>query len=212
MLALLASAAASAPVTEGARGFLAYLALAVGPILTEELAPLVAGVTIAEGQLGLVRAIVAMSLGGWVATTALYALGRWRGRWVRRRFPRAGGTIKGLLRAVRRRPWRAAFLVRYAFGLRILLPLACGAAHVRPDVYLVASAISSVTWTTLFTLLGVWGGQAALASLERFREYDQYAGGVLAGLAVLAWLMWRRRRRAAAAAAAAAPSVRAPLG
>jgi membrane protein DedA with SNARE-associated domain len=188
---------------EGTRGVWAYLALAVGPIATEELAPILAGIEIGRGELPLVPALVVMAIGGWVATTLIYALGRWRGRWVRRRFPRADRTIKRLLRATRRRPWRAAFLVRWAFGLRILLPLACGAAHVRPDVYLVGSAISSVTWTLGYTFVGFWFGQAAVALLQRVREYDGVATAVVAVLAVGAWLVVRRRRQHAAARTAA---------
>ena len=177
-----------------------YLSLAVGPIAFEEIAPLGAGVAASQRELALWPAIVVMTLGGWVATAVLYALGRWRGRWIRRRFPRAGGVIKRLLRAVRRRPWRSALAVRYAFGARVLLPLACGAAHVRPDVYLAATLVSSATWTTLFTFLGLWFGQAALAALARIQAYDQYVAGVVAGLAVTIWLVLRRRRRLSAAA------------
>jgi membrane protein DedA with SNARE-associated domain len=193
----------------GAGGVLAYLGLSVGPILTEELAPILAGVAVAEGRLHLVAAIVVMTLGGWVATALLYAFGRWRGRWVRRRFPRAGRVIKGLLRAVRRRPWRSAIAVRFAFGARILLPLACGAAHVRPDVYLIGSLVSSITWTTLFAFVGYWFGRAALDALHRVRQYNSLLAGVGIGFVVLAVLWVRRRRRLAAARDGQAPE--APL-
>lgn len=184
-----------------------YLSLAAGPILTEELAPLVAGAAASQGELRLWPAVVVMALGGWIATAILYALGRWRGRWIRRRFPRAGGVIKRLLRAVRRRPWRSALAVRYAFGARVLLPLACGAAHVRPDVYLTATFVSSVTWSTLFTLLGYWFGQTALNALAHVQRYDQYAAAAAILLALLVWMVIRRRRAAAAAAALPAGAV-----
>jgi membrane protein DedA with SNARE-associated domain len=202
LAALAAAAAAAAPdAVSAARTPLelagVYLSLAGGPILTEELAPLLAGAAASQGELGLWPAVIVMTLGGWVATAILYALGRWRGRWIRRRFPRAGGVIKRLLRAVRRRPWRSALAVRYAFGARVLLPLACGAAHVRPDVYLAATFVSSVTWTTLFTLVGFWFGQAALALLHQVRAYDQYAAAALAAVAAGVWLVLRARRRAA---------------
>ncbi len=171
-----------------------YLSLAAGPILTEELAPLVAGAAASQGELRLWPAVAVMTLGGWVATAILYALGRWRGAWIGRRFPRAGGVIERLLSAVSRRPWRTALAVRYAFGARVLLPLACGAAHVRPGLYLAATFVSSVTWSTLFTLLGYWFGDAALGALAYVRAYDQYVAGAAAGLAVLVWLIARRRR------------------
>lgn len=177
-----------------------YVSLAAGPILTEELAPILAGLAASQGKLALGPAIALMSAGGWVATTLLYVLGRWRGRWVRRRFPKVGATIKRLLRAVRRRPWRSALAVRFVFGLRLLLPLACGAAHLRLDVYLLGSLVSSVLWSALFAYLGYWFGEAAMQGLRHVRAYDQYVG-VAAGLVVLAWLMIRRRTRQRAAAA-----------
>lgn len=203
VLLAVATAPAAPALGEGAGGVWAYLGLLVGPIATEELTPLLAGVAIAEGKLAVVPAMLAMAIGGWVATALIYALGRWRGRWVRRRFPKADRAIKGLLRATRRRPWRASVLVRWAFGLRILLPLACGAAHVRPDVYLIGSAISSITWTVGYTLVGYFFGQAAIAVLQRLKEYDHILTGVAAGFAVVAFLVWRRRQQRALAERAA---------
>jgi len=92
--------------------------------------------------------------------------------------------------------WRSALAVRYAFGARLLLPLACGAAHLRPDLYLAATFVSSATWSVLFALLGFWFGETALQALAHVQRYDEYAAGVAAGVALLVWLMVRRRRRA----------------
>jgi membrane protein DedA with SNARE-associated domain len=192
---LLAAALAAQPaLSQGERLWL-YLTFGASPIVTEELAPLLGGLAASQGRVALAPVVVALTVGGWVATALLYALGRWRGRWIRRRFPRAGAAMKKWLRAVRRRPWRSAFAVRFAFGARLLLPLACGAAHVRPDVYLTGSFLSSAIWSALFAALGFAFGETAVAALQQVRRYDQYAVGVLAGLGVVAWLMIRRRRR-----------------
>lgn len=172
-----------------------HLTLAASPILTEELGALLGGVAVSQGQVQLGTAILALTLGGWVATALLYALGRWRGRWVRRRFPAVGTTMKRWLRAVRRRPWGSALAVRFAFGARLLLPLACGAAHVHPFRYLVGSAISSIAWTVVFTEVGFVFGEAAIVALRRMEDYDQYVVAVAVGLAVVAWLIWRDRKR-----------------
>ncbi|GLC23974.1 DedA family protein [Roseisolibacter agri] len=195
--------AAGEPLTHAQRLW-AYATLGASPIVTEELAPLIGGLTASQGQLAIGPVIVALTLGGWIATGLLYALGRWRGRWVRRRFPAVNGHMKRWLRAVRRRPWRSALAVRFAFGARLLLPLACGAAHLRLDIYLLGSLLSSIVWSTAFALVGFWFGDAAVAALHAVRRYDQYAVGVLAGLATLVWLMLRRRRRGRTEAAAAA--------
>jgi membrane protein DedA with SNARE-associated domain len=190
------------PLTHAQRLWL-YVTLAASPILTEELGALLGGVAVSQGQLRLVLAIFAVTAGGWLATTLLYVFGWWRGRWVRERFPSAGAAMKRWLRAVRRRPWRSALAVRFAFGARLLLPLACGAAHLRPVLYLVGSLVSSIVWSSLFVLLGFWFGDTAVGAIQVVRRYDQYAVGVVAGLAVVVGLILRRRRRARAAAAAA---------
>ena len=104
------------------------------------------------------------------------------------------------MRAVRRRPWRTALAVRFAFGARLLLPLACGAAHLRLDVYLLGTLVSSVAWTLLFAWLGLWFGETALAGLRKVRAYDQYVVAALVPVGALAWWWWRRRRAARAAA------------
>jgi membrane protein DedA with SNARE-associated domain len=84
--------------------------------------------------------------------------------------------------------------VRYAFGARVLLPLACGAAHVRPDVYLVATFVSSATWSLAFALVGYWFGETAIETLKAVGPVVQYVVGVAAGIAALVWLVFRRRR------------------
>lgn len=153
-----------------------------------------------QGQLGLVRAILAVTLGGWAATALLYLLGAWRGPWVRQRFPKADGPIEALTRAVCKRPWRASFACRWAFGARVVLPLACGVAHVRPSTYFVGSLAGSAAWATVFVLVGYEFGDAAVRTLDRVRSYDRYAYALVAAAVVVgAGVLWRRRARRAAA-------------
>ena len=150
-----------------------------------------------QGQLGLVRVIAAVTVGGWIATALLYLLGTWRGPWVRRRFPQAGKAIDALTRAVCKRPWRASFAVRIAFGARLLLPLACGVAHVRPTTFFIGSLAGSAVWATVFVLIGYEFGEAAIHVLERVRSYDRYgyAFVAVAAVVVAAVFFWRRRAR-----------------
>ena len=136
----------------------------------------------------------AVAAGGWVATAGLYALGWWRGRWVRQRFPRTRGPMVVMLRAVRRRPWRSALAVRWAFGARVILPIACGAAHLRLPTYLIGTAISSIVWSAAFVALGFAFGDTAVAALAVIRRYDQWVVIGLALTAALAWATYRRRR------------------
>jgi membrane protein DedA with SNARE-associated domain len=203
-LSLLVQAADQArPLISHLADLWAYTALGGTSIVTEEVAPIVGGFAAAQGHLGLKRVILAIAVGSWAATTLLYFLGRWRGRWARKRWPSVGRYMKRALRAVRARPWRSALVVRFAFGARLLLPLACGAAHVPLPVYLVGTAVSSVVWAVAFTMVGWAFGETAVTILGRVRRYDDYLALALVFLVGAVYVVLRRRRRLREAAAAA---------
>lgn len=173
----------------------AYVTLGASGILTEEAAPIVGGFAAHEGHLGFVRVVLACAIGTWVAGVALYALGRWRSKWVRKRFRRVGRYVTRLLVFVRRSPWRSAFAVRFAFGARIVLPIACGAARLRLMIFLLGSAVASVIWATLFALVGWLFGDAALLVLGHIRRYDdEIAALLVVGVAVVFAVLIRRRQ------------------
>jgi membrane protein DedA with SNARE-associated domain len=125
----------------------------------------------------------------------LYTVGRVKWEAIRRRFPstRATGTVA--LRVVRRNPLTASFLVRFAFGLRIVLPMACGAARVPLFVFLPVSLIGSLAWTSVFTGLGYVAGEAAVQAIGHLGRAGEIIGALVVTVAVFAFLRWQRRRR-----------------
>lgn len=184
----------------------AYVTLGASGIITEEAAPIVGGFAAHEGHLGLKRVILACSLGTWLAAVALYALGRWRGKWVRRRFPRAGRYMTRLIVFVRRSPWRATFAVRYAFGIRIVFPVACGAARLRLPIFLTGTAIACVTWSAMFSLVGWLFGETALLVLGHIRKYEDVIAGLLVAAVILVFVVLVRRRQVARLAKESGPA------
>ncbi len=181
-----------------------YLGLGVSTVFMSELAPIFGGIASQEGQLRLTRVILAITLGGWVATSLLYVAGRLKWDWLRRRFPsmRSAGTVT--LRIVKRNPARASFLVRFLFGGRFLLPMACGAAQVPLRMYLPISLLGSLAWTVTYALIGVAAGEAAEQMLGRLERVEGVVTAVLAVviLAAVVWVFRRRARRAARRSAA----------
>ena len=173
----------------------AYVTLGASGIITEEAAPLVGGFAAHEGHLGFVRVVLACAIGVWGAGVGLYALGRWRGRWVRKRFRRMGRYVTRLIVFVRRRPWRSTFAVRFAFGARIVLPIACGAARLRIPVFLIGSAIASLVWAVLFATLGWLFGETALRVIGHIRRYeDAIAALLVAGVILIAMILYKRHQ------------------
>jgi membrane protein DedA with SNARE-associated domain len=173
----------------------AYVTLGASGIITEEASPIVGGFAAHEGHLGFFRVVLACSIGTWVAAIALYSLGRWRSKWVRTRFRSVGRYVTRLVLFVRRNPWRSTFAVRFGFGLRIVMPIACGVARLRLSVFLIGTAVASVLWSTIFALVGWLFGETALLILGHIRRYEDVIAGVLiVGVALVSVVLIRRRR------------------
>ena len=172
----------------------AYWVLGASAILAEELSPIFGGIAASEGHLRAMSVVTAITIGGWVATTLLYLVGFWRWEWIRRRFPRTRATGTVALRVVRRNPLKASFFVRFAFGLRIVLPLAAGAARVPFYIYLPVSLLGSLAWTAVYTVLGYAAGGAAITAMGHLSRMGEAVGAILLTIAVVLFLRWRRAR------------------
>ena len=197
-----------------------YSALGATSIVGEEANPILGGIAVRHGGAGLFGVIVAVVLGTWAASILLYFIGRWRIDWVRRRWPSKRRLLTGALAIVRRHPWRASLAVRFAWGLRLPLPIACGAARVPFSLYAIASGISSLVWGVTFALLGFALGRTALRALMFTQRLDVRLAIVAVALTIMLALMVRRRRENARAVSVAdgggvradEPPVRAVVG
>jgi membrane protein DedA with SNARE-associated domain len=172
-----------------------YVALGATSILLEEANPLFGGIAARSGRLGLTGVIIAVAVGTWIPTIGLYFLGRWRIDWVRARFPSKQRLLDGALALVQRNPWRSSLAVRFAYGLRIPVPIACGAAPVSLPVYVIASGISCWVWSALFVYVGWKAGAAALELLGLATRWEVRLGFV--ALVLIGLLVFLRRRRIA---------------
>jgi membrane protein DedA with SNARE-associated domain len=171
-----------------------YAALGATSIVLEEANPILGGIAVRHGRAGLFGVIVAVALGTWLASLALYFVGYWRIDWVRARFPDKRRLLTGALTIVRRHPWRSSLAIRFAYGLRLPLPIACGAARLPFSLYLVASGISCWTWAIAFGYLGYAAGGAALRLLDFVTRLDVRLGLLAVILTVVLFFLMRRRR------------------
>lgn len=171
-----------------------YTALGGTSIVFEEANPILGGIAARHGRAELFAVIAAVAIGSWVASLALYFVGRWRIDWVRDRWPDKRRLLTGALTVVRRHPWRASLAIRFAYGLRLPLPIACGAARLPLALYVIASGISCWLWAGVFGYLGFTAGGAALAALDFAHRLDVRLGLVAAILAIVLFFITRRRR------------------
>jgi membrane protein DedA with SNARE-associated domain len=171
----------------------AYITLAATAIVTEEATPMIGGLAAHNGHLRVIAVACWVTAGSWLADMGLYYVGRWRGSWARRRWPRLRTFMLRALKIVRRHPWRSSLAVRWAYGLRLTLPIACGAGRLPIVVYMIGSAISAVTWSFVFTILGWAFGRTTLIILGHVRRYERILIILIViGLACAFWLMRKR--------------------
>lgn len=171
----------------------AYVTLGAMGSLWGETSPLLGGLAAFDRRLGLWPVIVAVAIGTWVGVLGFYALGRSRGKWVRKRFPKARPLILRSVALVRRHPWRASLASRFAYGVRIALPIACGIGRVPFMVYAIGTAISSIAWSLVFTVLGWSMGRATQAFLGHVRQFESAIGIVVVLSVLVAYLVLHRR-------------------
>ena len=170
-----------------------YTALGASSIVFEEANPIFGGIAARHGRAGMLGVVVAVALGTWVASIALYYVGRWRIDWVRARWPEKHRLLDGALAIVERHPWRASLAVRFAYGLRLPLPIACGAARLPIGLYTIASGISCWLWAIAFAYLGLAFGGAAIALLSFTHRLEVRLGLAVLMLSIVLLFIMRRR-------------------
>jgi len=171
-----------------------YTALGASSIVFEEANPIFGGIAARHGRAGMLGVVVAVALGTWVASIVLYYVGRWRIDWVHARWPNKRRLLDGALAAVERHPWRSSLAVRFAYGLRLPLPIACGAARVPFSLYAVGSGISCWAWSLGFAYLGLAFGGTAIKLLHFTNKLEVRLGFIALILVIALFFVIRRRR------------------
>lgn len=171
----------------------AYVTLGAMGLVWEEASPLIGGLAAYDRNLRLLSVIIAVALGTWIASVGVYFLGRWRGRWMRKRWPRTRPMILRSVAIVRRHPWRSSLAARFAYGLRLPILLACGAGHVPLRIYLVGTAVSCIVWSLAFTILGWALGQTTETVLGHVRQFEFVIGTVMVLLMAVGFVLLRKR-------------------
>lgn len=172
----------------------AYITLGAMGIVWEEASPLIGGLAAHDRNLRLLSVILAVALGTWLASMLLYVFGRSRGRWLRKRWPRFRKLILRSVALVRRHPWRASLAVRFAYGLRLPLPIACGVARVPLLVYTIGSGVSCVVWSLAFAILGWALGRTTETLIGHVRQWEPVIGVTVVLAMVVGFFVLRRRR------------------
>ncbi|MBV9775308.1 MAG: DedA family protein [Gemmatimonadetes bacterium] len=167
-----------------------YWAVFVGGILEGETTFLLAGYAVSQGYLHPFATFLAAVAGGCTGDNGYYWLGRLHGPTLMRRFPflrrlRARATL-----LLRRWGRATAFLTRFFYGLRIVLPMSMGAARFRFPLFFLFELMGSLAFAAIYLSLGYLFGETLQEFLGRIRPYEKF---VVAGLLLLGAVVWAVR-------------------
>ena len=172
-----------------------YPALLVGTFLEGETCFILGGVAAGQGLLNPWLVGLTALAGGFLGDQVFFLLGRWRGAQV------LGGWRKLARQAVlaRRLVRRHAVLLmrcsRFLYGLRMVIPLACGTAGIHPLKFALLNFTSALLWAAAFGGLGYWLGGWMIGRLETMKDLQFLILLLLAvlGAGLLAGRLVRRR-------------------
>lgn len=169
--------------------------IALGTLISEDLACIGAGLLVAGGTLGFWPATLACFLGIFVGDVLLYGTGRWLGLPAIRRFVSPQALQRGANWFQRKGP-RVLFLSRFVPGSRLPTYLAAGILRSNFGTFTACLALGGIIWSPLLVGLAAWIGDRAR---DDFKLYERSALAVGLGLwlvlkLVLPLLSWRGRR------------------
>jgi len=172
-------------------------ALLFGGVLVEGEAVVLAAAFLAERGVFALPAVIGVAvLANTLADLAYFSLARRRGRdWLEKRY----GTHRSfsrLLELVGRHRFLLLLVSRFAYGLRIAIPAACGALGMELLPFAVIDVLAGVLWAVPMALLGYSAGNALSSRLAGVERYEVVLG--LALVATVAAVLAMRRLRSLA--------------
>jgi membrane protein DedA with SNARE-associated domain len=169
-----------------------FWAVFLGAVLEGEMVLIVAGYAVSQGLLPPAPTLAVAALGATLGDHGFFMVGRTWGTSLLRRSPRLRRLRAHAALLVRRWGRAAAFVLRFTYGLRGVLPLGLGAARFPPRLFIPFNVLGALTFACVYLSLGYFFGEAAEAVFARARGHAGTAALVFA-VAALLWLIRRLR-------------------
>lgn len=178
-----------------------YWVLFIGTFLEGELILLLAGFLAFQGYLSLPGVILTAWAGSFLGDQCYFHLGRSQGRFLLQRFHGIARKFREALRLIEKYGSLVAFISRYTYGLRIVLPIILGLTNLPPTRFFWLNLLSALSWAVLFASGGYLFGKSAALLLDDVSRYEHWLMLGLMALMAMAWLghfihAWRLKKPA----------------
>lgn len=165
-----------------------YWVLFAGTFLEGEAILIMAGFLAFQGYLDVRGVILTSFAGSFLGDQFYFHLGHLKGRQLLRRFHAIARKFRAALKLIEKYGMLVAFISRYTYGFRIVLPIILGITNLAPRTFMWINLISAFSWAVVFSMAGYLFGKSASLFLEDVGKYEHYLMLALAGFIMAAWL------------------------
>ena len=173
-----------------------YCAVFIAGLFEGETILMLGAYAVHQGYLSLWPLVACGAAAAFLADQFYFHLGRRKGAALMEKRPAMAKHIARVNGFVSGHPVATVFLMRFAWGLRIVLPAALGMGRMRASVFAALSVPASILWATVVALFGVKLTALVHGMVGHLRPYEHpliLAAIVIALLGALARQWYARR-------------------
>jgi len=164
-----------------------YWVLFVGTFLEGEAILLLAGFLAFQGYLNILVVICIAWAGSFIGDQFYFYLGHFKGRGLLKRFHSIARKFREALKMIEKYGKLVAFISRFTYGFRIVLPIILGITNLAPRTFLWINLASALIWAVAFSLGGYLFGKSASLLFDNVSNYEHYLVLLLFAFIGMAW-------------------------
>lgn len=165
-----------------------YLILFLWTFIEGEAGLILAGFLAWQGYFSLPLVMLTAWCGAFLGDQCYFYVGRLKGDLLFRLTRRFAVKFRKGLRLIHRYGDWVAFVSRYTYGFRIVLPVVLGMTPFPGVRFLWLNLLSALSWAILFSLAGYLFGTSASLFIDDISRYEHYLLMGLAGVIFAVWL------------------------
>jgi membrane protein DedA with SNARE-associated domain len=172
-----------------------YWVLFIWTFLEGEAGLILAGFLAYQGYLNIFAVMLTAFWGAFFGDQFYFFLGRWQGVRLLRVFTFIARKFRKALRLIEKYGTFVAFVSRYTYGFRIILPIILGMTNFRASRFCWLNILSASVWAIMFSLAGYLFGKGASLMVDDVSRYEHHLMIILAGLIAVVWMVHAFRAR-----------------
>jgi membrane protein DedA with SNARE-associated domain len=178
-----------------------YWVLFLWTFLEGEAGLILAGLLAFQGYLNIFGVMATAFCGALLGDQFYFYLGRLKGKFLLAHSHALVRKLRKGLRLIERYGNFVAFISRYTYGFRIILPIILGMTPFPGKRFLLLNIISAMLWAIIFAYVGYLFGTVASLFISDVTHYEHHLMAILVAIIAIIWLGhfihdWQRRRPA----------------